>query len=514
MAAPVADTPVLSLEVPALRELSERRQWVCWRYEQRDSKWTKVPYQPGGLMASSTNPHTWNTLGAVYQTALGTGQGIGFVFNGDIAGIDLDKCRDPRTGVIETWALDIIARLDSYTEVSPSGGGVHILCRGQLPEDGGRRGKIEVYVRGRYFTMTGRHLDGTPDEIRDSSEALEWLWSTHVRAAASRTSASALPSVEAQEFPWGKFDAIMENDSKFRASWLHKRSDFDDQSLSTYDLSLCMIAAMSGWNDGELASLIVKHREKWGETEKARRQDYLNRTIANVRGKLAARTEGAGNDRSTLGQMISQARAEEVMDHGQDAALRELRLRLRIPVDKVLITGEQTAIAYSFVLDDGRRIAIGDAGAVLNQAVVRKVIFGAAGVVVPTIKQSAWDGTAMVLQAAAEREDAADSDPVKELLSAIEDYADPPTAWDDEDGAAAFNAGAPLLRNGRMMITVRHFMRWCQGRGVMLTLRDEDIRSRLRAAGWKGDKVSRRCGVSVKNLFYWSCLTPFLTEKQ
>lgn len=55
---------------------------------------------------------------------------VGFVFTRDdpFVGIDLDHCRDPETGKIKPWALEIVAKLNSYSEVSPSGTGLHIHC--------------------------------------------------------------------------------------------------------------------------------------------------------------------------------------------------------------------------------------------------------------------------------------------------------------------------------------------------------------------------------------------------
>jgi primase-polymerase (primpol)-like protein len=90
--------------------------------------------------------------------------GIGFVFTpeDDLCGVDLDGCLDPETGEIEGWAQEIIEELDSYTEISPSGTGVHVLVRGTLPAGRNRKGRFEAYDRGRYFTVTGRHLAGTP----------------------------------------------------------------------------------------------------------------------------------------------------------------------------------------------------------------------------------------------------------------------------------------------------------------------------------------------------------------
>jgi putative DNA primase/helicase len=123
-----------------------------------------------------TKPETWTG----YQDALraceeqGYG-GIGFVFTSkdDLCGVDIDGCLDPETGEMEGWAQEVVEELDSYTEVSPSGTGVHVLVRAELPEGRNRKGRFEAYDRGRYFTMTGRHLEGTPRTIEGRQEELE-----------------------------------------------------------------------------------------------------------------------------------------------------------------------------------------------------------------------------------------------------------------------------------------------------------------------------------------------------
>src|ERR1700693_2832448 len=94
-------------------ELRQLPQWVNWQIEQRKGKPTKVPKQPSGVNASSTASNTWSTFARVEQTN-GQFNGIGFVFTKEAgyAGVDFDKCRDPKTGETEEWALDIINELD------------------------------------------------------------------------------------------------------------------------------------------------------------------------------------------------------------------------------------------------------------------------------------------------------------------------------------------------------------------------------------------------------------------
>jgi putative DNA primase/helicase len=145
------------------RELKRRPQWVVWKLELRGEKRTKVPYTPGtNARASSTDLMTWRTFpealaafeeGADYD-------GIGFVFSSadPYVGVDLDNCRDPESGELEPWAQKIISRFEgAYVEASPSGRGVHIICKGVL-EECLKTGSVELYGEKRFFTITGAAL--------------------------------------------------------------------------------------------------------------------------------------------------------------------------------------------------------------------------------------------------------------------------------------------------------------------------------------------------------------------
>ncbi|WP_193310732.1 hypothetical protein [Halorubrum halophilum] len=167
--------------------------WILWREGERDGKPTKIPTKPyrtsGDINCDVTDPkhrRDFDTAWDALNDSRVTGDGLGFVFTDtvSITGVDLDKCRDPDTGDFEDWALDIIDRIDSYTEVSPSGTGVHILVGGQLTAAGNRRGRVEMYDSDRYFTVTGAHLDGTPTEIRNYQEELDAVHREYIRGEA------------------------------------------------------------------------------------------------------------------------------------------------------------------------------------------------------------------------------------------------------------------------------------------------------------------------------------------
>jgi putative DNA primase/helicase len=160
-------------------ELTSKVQFVLWRQERRDGDWTKVPYDPKThRRASSTDRATWGT----YEQACGAIRqrrgynGLGFVFSddGEYTGIDLDHCLN--NGSPEPWAQAIVAKMNSYTELSPSGNGLHIIVKGKLPKGlGNRTGQIEIYSRSRYFTMTGKHFPGTPRTIEHRQSELVGL---------------------------------------------------------------------------------------------------------------------------------------------------------------------------------------------------------------------------------------------------------------------------------------------------------------------------------------------------
>ena len=159
--------------IPA--ELRSSPRWVGWRTEDRDGKLTKVPYCIDGRRASVSDPNTFTDFDSA-TTALVAGKytGVGFVFtdDDDIVGVDLDHCRNPESGELANWAEDIVVSLNSYSEISPSGTGLHILVHGQLRPGRRRKGGVEMYDSGRYFTVTGQHVEGSPTTVERREEEL------------------------------------------------------------------------------------------------------------------------------------------------------------------------------------------------------------------------------------------------------------------------------------------------------------------------------------------------------
>ena len=241
--------------------------------------------------ASSTDPGTWASYEDAVRACKEHGYGgIGFVFTpeDDLCGVDLDGCVVPETGEIESWAQEIIEELDSYIEISPSGTGVHILARAQLPEGRNRKGRFEAYDRGRYFTVTGRHLEGTPRSIEGRQEQLERVVRLVFREPES-TNGHKVPnpgvvSEFSDEEVIEKASAA-DNGEKFRRLWGGDTSGYT--SSSEADAALCALLAFWVGPDPERLDALYRQsglrREKW-----IKREDYRRKTIEHA---LKGRTE-------------------------------------------------------------------------------------------------------------------------------------------------------------------------------------------------------------------------------
>jgi hypothetical protein len=234
------------------QELKNDPHWVNWRSVPRKDggKPTKPPYQPNGKLAESNNPETWSTFNSVKEAA-DRFDGIGFVLTKDdsFIGIDLDHCRCPAfDNVILPWAQEIIDGIDSYTEASPSGKGIRLFVNGApLPPQGRKKGDVEIYESGRYLTITGNHIPGTPSTIESRPEA---VLSLHRRYFGNGTDGSApvevLPpenDLEIKEHLRKAFSS--KKGKKFRRLYEGIWSEYSSQSEA--DLALC--SSLAFWLD-------------------------------------------------------------------------------------------------------------------------------------------------------------------------------------------------------------------------------------------------------------------------
>ncbi|RQM99978.1 DNA primase [Staphylococcus warneri] len=159
-------------------ELKQLNNWCVWKFEKRNGKRTKIPFNAEtGEFAKSNDKSTWSS----YETAVNAEgvDGIGFFFEPPYLGIDIDDIDDDLHRFKQGDKLDNIVSefneaFKSYTEVSPSSNGLHIIVKGKIPGSRRRKGNIEMYDSGRFFTMTGK----TIGKYKDVTEVSEQVFKT------------------------------------------------------------------------------------------------------------------------------------------------------------------------------------------------------------------------------------------------------------------------------------------------------------------------------------------------
>ncbi len=177
--------------IPA--ELKQLKQWVCWQAvpdESRPGKMKKMPINAmTGGGAQSNNPDTW----CDFDTAVGCSQyysGIGFMFANGYFGVDIDNVQDEiedyKTGGNGNIVAEFIHSLQSYSEYSQSGNGIHIICKGSLPKTGRRKKNVEMYSEGRFFIMTGNICSEYAD-INHGTEKIKYLHEKYIGSGSAPT---------------------------------------------------------------------------------------------------------------------------------------------------------------------------------------------------------------------------------------------------------------------------------------------------------------------------------------
>lgn len=253
------------------QELKALPNWICWDAvpDEKRGKIKKVPINAltgGGAM--SNNPSTW----CDFDTAVRASEkhsGIGFMFGGcPYFGVDIDGKEEEleayQRGENGNIISEFISTLQSYAEISQSGKGIHIICRGTLPKRGRRKGSVEMYEDGRFFVMTGNSCSEYAG-ISDCTESIKPLHEKYigggrepqakVRPAVSLSSADDIVKAAAGAKNGGKFVALYGGDTAGYTS------------SSEADMALCSILAFWTGCDASKMDVIFRSsglmREKW-----------------------------------------------------------------------------------------------------------------------------------------------------------------------------------------------------------------------------------------------------------
>lgn len=441
------------------KELRDLNQWVLWKLTKTgEGKITKIPYScKSGKKASSTDPETWCSFQdcvAEYEDNE-KWSGIGFVFTpGDpFCGIDIDHAiSENRAPTIECLRLmqDIGP---TYTEVSPSGAGLHIIGRGVIPS-GKKTDAFEIYDRGRYFTITGDLFDPMAENsVRDISNGIRTITAPVVMPGAVSVDPNDWKNINIVFAPdrgpsIDKYMALLESDKKMKALIERTRTDMRDSSPSAYDMAIASILIMSGWSDQDITDMLLYVRRKHGDDLK--RADYYQRTIHRCKtGRDVAKAVG---DLGTI-------------DHDdRDGALENIRRISRLPIAKIIQEGERDS-HWILRMDDGTTWDIGDTCKVCERSTWIRIAIEY-GAEIPNITNKQWPAfvrAITICKVIEKNEDITIHGQVKALLnqyviSKIDNL--PMDGKDDDLVDEVFLRSKPYRSNIEVFISAKAFQDW------------------------------------------------------
>jgi hypothetical protein len=310
----------------AVQQMDERgARFVVWRLEMMEGRERKMPLRINGLPADSTKAATWSTLEEALEAVPRlNATGVGFVLATKrdaeaglepIVGVDLDGCRDPGRGAIEPWALEIIRDFNSYAEISPSGTGVKLLALVDPSTRllGGKRviqaaagtvrsKQVEVYVDGRFFTITGQALDWTPDELTNATEAYERLTATIAPFKAKANGKAESFKADGEE-PSAETMVAIKGCASTRRIWEGRKTS-GDVTASGLDASLAAALGALGLSDEEIARALCHFPYGQIGGGKLRKRDEVERQLGRLL-RITRDVRDEKNEQVAHGAMIA-----------------------------------------------------------------------------------------------------------------------------------------------------------------------------------------------------------------
>lgn len=283
---------VIKLDISKLpKALKDLKAFCLYRLEpgKNPNKPDKVPYQPNGARASPNKPETFTDFKSVYAVFLQGGyDGIGFRVPETMEVVDIDDCIVD--GKLTPFAQEIVDKIDSYTEISPSETGIHILAYTNAPQIDTntyylKNSKIglEMYPGGttdRYMTLTlNVHRE---KDVEGRTEELDEVRATYmVKPVAKKLKVEPPGSYLTDESVMEKMFSSA-NAEKVRELW--NGGNADKPSASEADAALCMILAFYCGGDMEQIQRIFlksgRVREKWDSRRGG--ETYGEMTIRNA----------------------------------------------------------------------------------------------------------------------------------------------------------------------------------------------------------------------------------------
>jgi putative DNA primase/helicase len=283
--------------------LKQHDQWLVTHDKPWDDEWHKRPKYPT----------SWNDDGATllpfedaydrYKSTDNTGIAFRFTEGGPFVGFDFDKVRVD--GDFTEEVLDLVQRLDSYTEVSSSGKGLHVIAEGDRLDDRKNEGRLsdcgelEVYDTDRYFALTGDVYDGFTS-VESRPTVVREVQGDYLPERQKFIFTGQQKPVSEQEFDGGEADATPEQVRRTIRAYvktdshdvsrevLRLRRGSDEGRPSASEADMAFVKQLYYWCKGdqqlmdECFRASGRMRPKWDEVHSSDGATYGEMTIRKV----------------------------------------------------------------------------------------------------------------------------------------------------------------------------------------------------------------------------------------
>lgn len=287
-------------------EMKEIPQWVLWKLEQvidadtgepqidpitGEIKLTKVPYQPNGKKADTTKSSTWSSYEVTFTAYNPSAYaGLGFVLTKEtgFVAVDFDHvlhdCTSQVDGcIMKQWDEGVYAEIsdfNSYAEISQSGEGAHVFCKGTITTDGKKKGNREMYCNKRFFAISGDHIIKTPKILNESQKCVKdyydiWFNQITIDSKASVENILKSPDLSDEKVLW--HCQIAANAEKFNR--LHSGDISSYHSNSEAQHAYCSLLAFYTQKREQIDKLLrtsVLYDKKWDRRGKYTLDKVLN----------------------------------------------------------------------------------------------------------------------------------------------------------------------------------------------------------------------------------------------
>lgn len=257
--------------------------------------------------------------------------------------------------------------------------------------------------------------------------------------------------------PFEKYEALMANNPKAKSSWDRKRTDLQDQSPSSYDMSLALLAAQANWTDQEIVDLLIASRRKHGDDLKLR-LDYYERTVNRARSALAQQVSD-----SDLSDMVAETARALVKgtplerEQSRQGALKQASGYLGVNVLRMVkFTSDPPTYWMETSLGAGQ---IGGSRDLISYTIMRARILDFTKTMIPRFSSKKWDYIVQLLTLACDDEsageEATDSGAVTSWLT---DYLSERPPMESPEAAAM--ESSPYVSDGHVHIFGQDFQRF------------------------------------------------------